>query len=539
MILLTAATIGVSACAPASQAPDDAANLTGPHAAAEYPTGLLPVAVAPAPQVGAMAVATPPASVDLTQWAPPAGDQGNVGSCVAWSIAYTALGWYQRHDKIAGGALAPMYTYAQIAKGNDNGSTFAANLNIATSQGVDTQADYKPQGNFDFTTQPTAAQKANAAKWKLSNYKGLAVDQVAIETSLAAGHPVVIGMAVYNNFFSVGTANHGFYDGISGSFAGYHAITALGYDTTGLRIENSWSSRWGDQGFATLSWNFVRNYVFSAIEVGAFAPGAPADTTPTPPAPPVVKAATVASMSPTTGPIVGGQVVTLTGTGFSTATGVTVGGVAATGLTANTAGTQLKITVPAHDAGAAPIVVTNAGGASAVTTANTYRYLAPSVTTMLPAGGTAAGGTKVTVNGANLTGAAVRIGSVPVAATVASNGANLTFVTPAGTGANAVTVTVGSVVLNAGTFTFVPAPTLTGISVDRGKYNGVTPVTITGTDFGPTAKVLVGVKLVSPTKIAADGRSLVVTVPVGTRGVTTIAVRTDYGISNARTWTWF
>ena len=58
-----------------------------------------------------------------------------------------------------------------------------------------------------------------------------------------------------------------------------------------------------------------------------------------------------------------GEVVTLVGTGFSGATAVTVGGVAATGFDV-LSDTKLYVTLPSGTAGSAPIIVTTAGGAS-------------------------------------------------------------------------------------------------------------------------------------------------------------------------------
>jgi hypothetical protein len=88
----------------------------------------------------------------------------------------------------------------------------------------------------------------------------------------------------------------------------------------------------------------------------------------TPPA--TVAAPTVTAISPTSGPIAGGTVVTLTGIGFKAATGVTVGGVAATAL-AIASDTSLSFTTPATPTGAQPVVVTNPGGASTPVTFTT------------------------------------------------------------------------------------------------------------------------------------------------------------------------
>jgi Papain family cysteine protease/Ig domain of plant-specific actin-binding protein len=250
--------------------------------------GLLPT-VAPRPSAGALArvaaaAASLPASVDLTPNAMPVGDQGSVGSCAAWSSDYAALGYWENKLGVSGGGLEPMYSYSQVTGGVDQGSTIEGNLQIAVTQGIDNQADYY-QGNFDYRDMPTSAERAHAVNWKLSGYSDLTINpsasstttQTSIETALAGGDPVVIGIPVYNNFFYVGSANNGYYGGISGSLAGYHAIAALGYNSQGLVIENSWGTGWGNAGYATLSWSFVNQYVFDAVQVGPLVVGQPVD----------------------------------------------------------------------------------------------------------------------------------------------------------------------------------------------------------------------------------------------------------------------
>jgi hypothetical protein len=38
-----------------------------------------------------------PNSVDLSQWDPPVGDQGQVGSCVSWAVGYYYRYWLRNH----------------------------------------------------------------------------------------------------------------------------------------------------------------------------------------------------------------------------------------------------------------------------------------------------------------------------------------------------------------------------------------------------------------------------------------------------------
>lgn len=70
---------------------------------------------------------------------------------------------------------------------------------------------------------------------------------------------------------------------------------------------------------------------------------------------------TFASMTPTTGPAAGGTAVTINGTGFTEATGVTFNGVAATNFVV-VSDTQITCTSPAQAAGARAVVVQMAAG---------------------------------------------------------------------------------------------------------------------------------------------------------------------------------
>lgn len=81
-------------------------------------------------------------------------------------------------------------------------------------------------------------------------------------------------------------------------------------------------------------------------------------------------APTVTSVSPPIHPTNGGTSIAITGTGFTGATGVTIGGVAATSLVVVN-DTTITCTVPAVAAGTASVLVTTAGGTNG---ANTLAY---------------------------------------------------------------------------------------------------------------------------------------------------------------------
>lgn len=166
----------------------------------------------------------------------------------------------------------------------------------------------------------------------------------------------------------------------------------------------------------------------------------------------------VSALSPSSSPIIGGTVVSITGTGFTGATSVTFGGTAAT-TTSVLSDASILATAPAHAAGIVDVIVTTPAGVSVAATGSKFTYgsaTLPVVTTISPtAGGT---GTVVTITGTGFTGAtAVMFGTISAtptsvsdtqivvtAPTGASGAVDVTVVTPAGT----------SAVVTLGKFTF-------------------------------------------------------------------------------------
>ncbi|MCD5309851.1 beta strand repeat-containing protein [Kineosporia babensis] len=111
--------------------------------------------------------------------------------------------------------------------------------------------------------------------------------------------------------------------------------------------------------------------------------------------------ALILGISPITGPTTGGTQVTITGTGFTGATGATFGGTPGTGFNVNAAGTQVTVTTPAKAAGLVNVALTNGSAASTSTALFTYlaANLGPVVTGLTPALGSVAGGNQVTISG--------------------------------------------------------------------------------------------------------------------------------------------
>jgi hypothetical protein len=139
----------------------------------------------------------------------------------------------------------------------------------------------------------------------------------------------------------------------------------------------------------------------------------------------------VIGVSPNTGPKVGGNVVTIMGSGFTGASQVYFGSVAATDFTVHNDG-SIFATAPAEAEGIVDINVTTPSGTSATGSADMYTYYGPAVTGVSPKSGSTAGGRQVTIWGSGFTGAtAVWFGWVEVTTFTILNDGEIVVYSPA------------------------------------------------------------------------------------------------------------
>ncbi len=250
-------------------------------------------------------------------------------------------------------------------------------------------------------------------------------------------------------------------------------------------------------------------------------------------------APTLATASPSTGPLAGGQSVTLTGTNLTGATAVTVGGEAA-GIQVVPTATSITIITPPGTAGPKDIIVTTPGGSATLT--NGYTYLAaPTLTAVSPDRGPLAGGQSITLTGTNLTGAtAVTIGGVAATSVTVVNATTISATTPAGTaGAKDVVVTTpgGSASLT-NAYTYVAAPTITAISPATGPTAGGQTVTVTGTNLTGATTLTIGGAAATSVTVVNDTTITAITPPrsVGAKNIVVSAPGGNATLTNGYTY---
>ncbi|MBC7724914.1 MAG: IPT/TIG domain-containing protein [Burkholderiaceae bacterium] len=199
---------------------------------------------------------------------------------------------------------------------------------------------------------------------------------------------------------------------------------------------------------------------------------------------------TISSLVPDNGPVIGGTVVTITGSGFTGATGVLFDGLPGTAVAVDS-DTQITVTSPAHIAGPVDVVVVKAGGNS-LPASFTYTetvLVVPTITSLVPDNGPVEGGTVVTITGSGFTGATgATFDAAPGTVFSVDSDTQITVTTPAHIAGpvDVVVVKAGGNSLP-GTFTYtefaIILPTITSITPDNGPDYGGTVVTIIGSGF--------------------------------------------------------
>lgn len=242
----------------------------------------------------------------------------------------------------------------------------------------------------------------------------------------------------------------------------------------------------------------------------------------------------VRSVSPAHGYVSGGTTVAITGKNIVSASVVDFGSTPATLIEPKSANTILAVS-PAGT-GTVDITVTTSVGTSPITPADEFTYVStPVIQSVAPRTGASAGGNRVTISGADFTGAtAVDFGSTPAASYVVDSDQAITAITPEeSVGTVDVTVTGPdgvSPIDPADHFNFVlRVPRVTSVVPDVGPSTGGTSVTIRGSGFTKSSAVDFG-STPAESVTVTNSRSITATSPSGS-GTVDVTVTTVKGTS--------
>jgi hypothetical protein len=221
-----------------------------------------------------------PSSMNLQVYAPTPGNQGQTGTCVAWSSAYHARVIAEsirlnrtNLSEINANVYAPSFVYNQIRKepGCEKGTFIHEALELLSAKGVPKYKDLP----FDCEKVINNNDLESAATHKIEGYKILFNINdnnkiLPVKKSLAEKKPVLIGMMCADSFFDAKGVWQPTAAEYEKSFSG-HAMVTIGYDDAqyggAFLIMNSWGTEWGNQGFMWIRYNDFAHFVKYAFEM--------------------------------------------------------------------------------------------------------------------------------------------------------------------------------------------------------------------------------------------------------------------------------
>lgn len=224
-----------------------------------------------------------PESVSLVKFAPGPGNQGQQGSCVAWSSAYAArtilesVSTGQDPNQIK---FSPSFLYNQIGLDGCNGSYIIRAMETMTKVGSVPYNAF-PYDDQDCSSQPSGSLKQGAQQFRMLGFTRLTdgdntenLDVRGIKEHLAKDVPVVIGMMAGGTFMQDMMGQdvwHPTNDDYNMQGFGGHAICVMGYDDRkeggAFLIQNSWGPEWGVDGRAWIRYSDFKHFVREAYGV--------------------------------------------------------------------------------------------------------------------------------------------------------------------------------------------------------------------------------------------------------------------------------
>jgi C1A family cysteine protease len=226
-----------------------------------------------------------PSSYSLVDKFPPIGDQGQYGTCVAWSVAYNckttingiAKGYGPSDLASSNKQFSPRDLFTAIDDANKGtncgGTNFNFALDVVQTRGVATLATAPYTTDLGTCSQSTLdpSWTQEAAGFKIKWWRKIDGSIAAIKENISQNVPVVFGARLADNFMSHNTddviSSATSYDNV-GQHA-YHAMIIAGYDDSkgpngALRCVNSWGTSWGGNGYFWVDYNFFMNEFLSS-----------------------------------------------------------------------------------------------------------------------------------------------------------------------------------------------------------------------------------------------------------------------------------
>jgi C1A family cysteine protease len=206
-----------------------------------------------------------PASVDLSSWTKPVRDQEDVGCCVSFTLCTAARYLYRRYrgeDHL----FSPLFLYYVTRKNEgestkkDGGSTLREGIDAMKKYGVCPEKYWKfSEESIRATPSKKAFKKAR--KFRLMSFTAVSQTLRSIQSCLAGGFLVLVGLKMHTSFHKKKVVNSGRVPlpRRDEKVLGYHALVIVGYhsDQQTFLVQNSWGSKVGNRGLFDVPYSYV------------------------------------------------------------------------------------------------------------------------------------------------------------------------------------------------------------------------------------------------------------------------------------------
>lgn len=201
-------------------------------------------------------------NINLTQTA---------NSCVGYSLSNALYASWRMQGIIYPQIASPLFIWYNSRKThgdelNNSGTYIRSAIKQMKKLGFCPNDIYDGLGRKDFddyAQEPPLRAYHAAFDQKLVDLEysrivpGIEQTVVDIKKSLFNELPLILGLSVYDNFMNHIGSETICLPGKNDRYLGGHAVCGIGYNDEGLVIVNSWGKNWGNQGFATICWDYI------------------------------------------------------------------------------------------------------------------------------------------------------------------------------------------------------------------------------------------------------------------------------------------
>ena len=198
---------------------------------------------------------------------PPILNQGPLGTCVAHAFSYAVS---QQTKQFINLSRLHMYALCRILDNTplnqDDGTTVRSACQAIRSYGVCRENVY-PYILANVEYLPPLAAFNNSKKFQKFTYFFINQDLASLKNALQRyNSPIIFGILLYKSFMDATNGIIPMPKVATETALGGHCVSIIGYNDVSQRFTcaNSWSARWGQNGYFTIPYAYVLNPTLAA-----------------------------------------------------------------------------------------------------------------------------------------------------------------------------------------------------------------------------------------------------------------------------------